>query len=174
MSRIKTMVKLVRDNNWTRGAELGVWQGELLGELMESCPGLHMIAVDLWEPTPGGEKDKTTGETDLSKKDMEGAKRMVNFIVRAYEPRIQVIQLDTAAAAIYVPDESLDFVFVDADHRTASVIKDIEAWMPKLKPSGWMTGHDINWPSVRSAVDNRLPGWREYPGNVWAREKYAC
>lgn len=176
MSRIKTLIKLVRDNNWTRGAELGVWQGELLNALMaESSPDLTMIAVDTWEPTFSAvKKDIETGETDLSGKDMEAAKRMVNLIVRAYEPRIQVIQLDTVAAAAYVPDESLDFVFVDADHRTASVLRDIDAWKPKLKPSGWMTGHDLHWPSVKRAVDERLPGWREYPGNVWAREKIPC
>ena len=176
MSRIKTMIGLVRDNRWTRGAELGVWQGGLLQGLMEaSSVDLTMIAVDTWEPTFSPvKKNIETGETDLSGKDMEAAKRMVNLIVRAYEPRIQVIQLDTVAAAAYVPDASLDFVFVDADHRTASVLADINAWMPKLKSSGWMTGHDIHWPSVKRAVDQRLPGYRTYPGNVWAREKTPC
>jgi predicted O-methyltransferase YrrM len=51
-----------------------------------------------------------------------------------------------------VEDESLDFVFIDADHGYEAVKKDIEAWLPKVKPGGFVSGHDINLPGVFKAV----------------------
>jgi predicted O-methyltransferase YrrM len=30
-------------------------------------------------------------------------------------------------------DESVDFVFIDADHKYESVVKDIQSWLPKIK-----------------------------------------
>ena len=37
---------------------------------------------------------------------------------------------------------SLDIVFIDADHRYSSVMKDIEAWLPTVKRGGILCGHD--------------------------------
>ena len=57
------------------------------------------------------------------------------------------------AAATY-PDQSLDFVFLDADHDYESVKADIAAWLPKVKPGGILAGHDYmcGWPGVDRAV----------------------
>lgn len=61
-----------------------------------------------------------------------------------------------ARAALLFPDESLDFVFVDADHRYESVTADLRAWWPKIRPGGAMAGHDYDthWPEVVRAVDD--------------------
>ena len=42
-------------------------------------------------------------------------------------------------------DNSVDFIFIDADHRYQSVKKDIESWYPKLKVGGIMAGHDYEF-----------------------------
>ena len=39
-------------------------------------------------------------------------------------------------------DDSLDFVFVDGDHSYEGCKADIEAWWPKLKKGGIMSGDD--------------------------------
>jgi len=40
-------------------------------------------------------------------------------------------------------DESVDFVYVDADHRYESVIKDLLAWWPKVKTGSYFGGDDF-------------------------------
>jgi Methyltransferase domain len=66
--------------------------------------------------------------------------------------------MDSKEAAAYVPDGSLDFVFIDADHSYEGCKADIQAWLPKLKPSGFISGHDYDntdFPcfGVKQAVD---------------------
>ena len=39
-------------------------------------------------------------------------------------------------------DNSLDVVFLDADHRYMHIKKDIEIWLPKVKKGGVLCGHD--------------------------------
>jgi predicted O-methyltransferase YrrM len=52
----------------------------------------------------------------------------------------------------------LDFVFIDADHSYEGCKADIEAWFPKVKPGGLLSGHDYDNPDfpefgVKRAVD---------------------
>ena len=45
-------------------------------------------------------------------------------------------------AALAMPDETLDFCYIDADHRYEAVKRDIEMWLPKVKHGGVICGHD--------------------------------
>ena len=56
-------------------------------------------------------------------------------------------------------DESIDFIYIDANHSYESVKKDLELYLPKLKQNGWIGGHDYNkkyWPGVIQAVNENL------------------
>lgn len=57
--------------------------------------------------------------------------------------------------------DSLDFVFVDAEHGYESVVADSRAWLPKLRTGGYLFGHDYGhprFPGVKQAFDELLPG----------------
>jgi hypothetical protein len=56
--------------------------------------------------------------------------------------RRQVRQEESVLAARRFADNSLDFVFLDANHSFTGVSADIVAWWPKIKPGGWLCGHD--------------------------------
>lgn len=62
------------------------------------------------------------------------------------------IKLSSREAYKLFLDESIDFVFVDADHSYEGVTEDIKFWYPKVKRGGTMAGHDYDWTSVKSAV----------------------
>ena len=70
--------------------------------------------------------------------------------------------LDSLEAAETTQDESLDFVYIDADHSYKSCMLDIIAWESKVRHGGIISGHDYfddfeNGFGVKSAVD-RLYG----------------
>jgi predicted O-methyltransferase YrrM len=67
--------------------------------------------------------------------------------------------MDSLDAVSLYDDASLDFVFIDGSHDYDSVCKDIDAWLPKVKPNGILAGHDYRYyEGVRRAVDSKLEG----------------
>jgi predicted O-methyltransferase YrrM len=49
--------------------------------------------------------------------------------------------------------EPLDLLFIDGDHHEEAVVADLRAWLPFLKPGGWLAMHDIDHPDVRKAFE---------------------
>ena len=154
----------VRDKGWTAGCEVGVLRGRNLFHLLDQFPDLSMIAVDQWL------KLEDTGEPGLEtyvRHDMEGYVRFVTGRAAFFGERCTVLRQASLDAVGSVPDETLDFVFIDACHTEAAVRADILAWTPKIKPSGYLTGHDRQRPEVRRVIDDLLPGWEEWPSKCW-------
>jgi hypothetical protein len=48
------------------------------------------------------------------------------------------------AATDHIADESLDLVFIDANHRQEIVLKDITNYAPLVHSGGYLAGHDYN------------------------------
>jgi predicted O-methyltransferase YrrM len=57
----------------------------------------------------------------------------------------------------YTPLDLVDFIFIDGDHKTESVAKDIDKALFYLKEGGIIAGHDYDWESVKKAVDSIFP-----------------
>ena len=59
-----------------------------------------------------------------------------------------------------------DLVFLDGDHSLEGVAADIEAWWPKVKPGGWLGGHDWSNPNPKFnfGVDEAVTRWVEREG----------
>lgn len=60
--------------------------------------------------------------------------------------RRNIIVMRSTEAADFVDDASLDFAFIDADHSYEGCKADIDAWASKVKPGGWLCGHDYENP----------------------------
>ena len=155
---------MVKRFGWTSGAELGLWEGRTIHHLLSTCPGLSMIGVDLWEPQPDN-----VGPEGYEGWDHAHHERVCRDRCARFGDRARLIKGLTADAARTVDNASLDFVFIDADHSEEGCRRDIKAWLPKIKPTGYIAGHDINWPGVRTAVDDLLPGYEIGPNVVWFR-----
>lgn len=75
------------------------------------------------------------------------AERM--FIARTKNiPNIIKIRKTSIEAAKDFEDESLDAVYIDAEHDEDSVREDIRAWRPKIKRGGILSGHDFVLPHI--------------------------
>ena len=82
---------------------------------------------------------------------------------------VTVVAAESTAGAQLFPNHSLDAVFIDAGHDYQSVKADLQAWWPKVKPGGWIGGHDYGhptFPDVKRAVDEffgKPPGGCQSP-----------
>ncbi len=146
----ETFTALVQEHDWRNGAELGVDKGILFSMLLRTCPDLQLLGVDLF---PDWQRSHRVPE-----------------LVTAFAPRARVLEMPTVEASALVAKGEMDFVFIDADHSEAAVALDIEAWRDKVKPGGWLGGHDYSkrFPGVMKAVDKAFYGRVEHwPGSIW-------
>ena len=93
-----------------------------------------------------------------------------NIIDCGYSDMISLIIADSVVASRLFATASVDWVHLDARHDYASVKTDIQAWLPKVKPGGWLSGDDydeIKWPEVVKAVGDLLPGAKGWSTQQW-------
>jgi hypothetical protein len=154
--RWKTIANFVLEYNWKKGVEIGVWKGETFKYLLEKCPDLHLIGVDLYAPQPEnkGPEKWTKGENGHAWDHKRYYEDLVKFCKD--KGRGSVIKDYSVNAAKMINDDSLDFVFIDGDHSYEGVKNDINAWLPKIKKDGFIIGHDIHFNSVKKAVTEVL------------------
>ena len=153
-------------NGFRIGAELGVSGGRFTSFLLSRLPDAKMIAVDLWDEQPP--RDEEGAETYTA----HNLPAKYEFLKKTWDEhfpeRVRMMRMRTVEAAQHVNDGSLDFVFIDADHSYSGCKADIEAWAPKVRKGGLIAGHDLNWPTVKKAVDEKYERYVIYPDNVWA------
>ena len=133
--------------------EVGCFEGGstvYMAELIKkSGKNIKFYAVDLFE-----NYRPTNGQVSPSyKKFKQNTLRFAKYIT--------VLKMDSVVASRQFADKSIDFVFLDADHTYKKVKRDIECWMPKVKDSGTLAGHDytessffpgVYFPGVSRAV----------------------
>lgn len=161
-ARYETLAGWANEFGWKNGVELGVFDGTTLFYLLDHCPDLNMVGIDLWGttiryPTAPVAVEKCKCEhcnATREKRRSVPAEGVEASVMKraAVRPRARIIKGNTAESAGLVGE--VDFVFVDAGHDTHSVILDIQAWVGKIKPGGRLVGHDWNMKTVRDAVES--------------------
>jgi hypothetical protein len=136
------------------GAEIGVMHGGFSREVLGAWRGQKYYMVDVWGAQPKEVYRENTDGIDYEAKYLN-----CRTIAEEY-PIVHIIRDYSINAAKLIPDGSLDWVYIDANHAYAAVISDMDAWWPKLKSGGLFAGHDYgddisppHWCEVKSAVD---------------------
>jgi uncharacterized Rossmann fold enzyme len=124
------------------GAEIGVFTGSL-SRLLLDRPDVHLTMIDSWA---GDGKDYIGDSGDwhsrLSQAQQDGYRKSAESVAAEFGARARVMPMSSNEAVHFVPDASLDFVFIDADHSYEGCKRDIEMWSRKVKPGGLLSGHD--------------------------------
>jgi hypothetical protein len=61
---------------------------------------------------------------------------------KSYNDMLTIIKGKSEDVIPTLKDQSIDILFIDADHRYSAVKRDIELSIPKVKPGGILCGHD--------------------------------
>ncbi len=65
------------------------------------------------------------------------------------EDHSQLLRARSEEVAADFADRPIDLLHVDGNHDRAAVTRDIELFLPHMKPGGILVMDDIAWPSVR-------------------------
>lgn len=79
-----------------------------------------------------------------------------NITKAGYLDKIIPLKKDSVLAAQCFNDNTIDFLFVDDDHSYPKTKQVLEAWLPKIKLGGFITGHDYSCDGVKLAVQEVL------------------
>ena len=133
------------------GVEVGVWHGASAAEILHELNPKMLYLVDPYRPYIEPREDQGYVYVDCFGV-MEDA---FNNLGGDNLKKITWMNVTSLEAASMFDDNSLDFVYIDANHEYIFVRADIKAWYPKVKYGGILGGHDFEVqvvPGVKRAV----------------------
>jgi len=117
----KRLMQLFGEWGLTKGAEIGVDGGTFSQHMFTAIPGLELIGVDPWI------------------RDRRKQRQADGFLEGKAWTKMH---MTSEEAAPQIPDWSLDFVFIDGNHKFDFVMLDLILWGRKVRQGGVIAGHD--------------------------------
>ena len=130
------------------GVEIGVFKGENAEKILETLNIKKIFLVDPYIEYIDGNEELCSGAACSYSKKI-AIKRLKNF------SNIEWIFITSDKAVNNIPD-SLDFVYIDANHKFDYIMEDLIEWSRKVRFGGMISGHDFSYyigQQVVEAVD---------------------
>jgi len=134
---LETLVKKVLHNG-IKIVEIGSWKGMTTSVLAKTSKDFNgeVYCIDHWK----GQQNAPHHISQTNSLD----------ILTVFRDNMQILGLDNVhpfvvsslQGAELFKDDSIDLVFIDADHIYEFVKRDLQAWYPKVKKGGIFCGHD--------------------------------
>ena len=150
--------------------EIGTWRGKsavyMAEKIKESGKNIVFDTIDLFQPTKYNDHAPYFDTNDflpIVKKNIGPVKEFVNLV-----------KGDSHEIVNQYADESIDFLFLDGNHKRKHVLKDLKLWYTKVKYGGVIAGHDADKKGVMNAAIQfftHKPGLKIIEGNCWYYEK---
>src|SRR3990167_2987395 len=106
------LARYLADMGCKKGVEIGVFEGVYSKTLLDNIPGLNLLCVDSWSTDTGWGIKKNTAAFPVAVKTLSSY------------PNATILKGNSVDVAKYIVDESLDFVYIDADHSYEAVKAD--------------------------------------------------
>lgn len=158
------------------GAEIGVAFGSNVNTLMEGTELEKLFAIDSYKEDTWDLGGYVNIESDFES--FDGLYEHVNQFLSQHGTRVKLIRMTSEQASKKIKNESLDFVFIDADHNDLE--NDIKYWESKVRDGGYIMGHDWMHPSFGNITDFLLKYYGEErvvgiegPVHIWYVKKEA-
>jgi hypothetical protein len=114
------------------GAEIGVFMGQYTEILAKA--GLKVYGVDPWKID--ADYGHPTGVDKINRRHKFAMEKLLAY------PNVTLIEETSMEAVKQFEDNSLDFVYIDGNHKFKYIAEDLFEWTKKVKPGGIISGHD--------------------------------
>jgi len=136
MQNRKEFPILLNSLNYSSGIELGVFKGNFSKVILNNWSGT-LYLIDVWRPLSVEEYDDVSNNQYHSNAYSETIRN-----IKGYEDRAFMLRMGSKDAVEIFEDQSLDFIYIDANHTYETAKEDVELWYPKIKVGGMISGHD--------------------------------
>jgi len=150
------------------GAEIGVWKGEMSGLILEVVQPNMLYLIDVWEfdlPKGFGQLPEGYGAKN-AKKNQKAIDEIYIRVCSKFldKNNVTITKGFSKDVAKTLEDESLDWVYIDANHEYFGVLEDLTEYYPKVKPGGIVSGHDWTYPikEKRNPVQDAIRDFWSY------------
>jgi len=120
-------------------AEIGTHRAEFAATLLAHWPEGTLLCVDPWRRDIEGYRDPIQGGSDRAADFAKAKDRLSSF-----HDRYVMLRGMSSEVAPLIVEDSLDMVYIDANHNRKYVKEDLELWIPKVRTGGIVAGHDFN------------------------------
>jgi hypothetical protein len=151
INRIELLKEIGLEFPYGKGVEIGTFKGQFSKEILQNWNGtLYMI--DVWRALGNEYLDNSNHTTHST----AYSETMSN--ISGLEDRGIMIRATSEKASEIFTNNSLDFAYIDANHAYDFVVQDIKLWYPKIKPGGYLLGHDyidLDWYNDPNFAENK-------------------
>jgi hypothetical protein len=148
----KLIQKLPKRNDLI-GAEIGSYIGESAEIFVQSWKFKKFYCIDAWEA------GYDPNDIASCRGQFDEVEAMFDARAWVYPPIVKVKGKSVSVARQFSP-HYFDFLYLDGDHQHDAVVADIAAYIDKVKPDGFIGGHDWGWSDstgkLADAVRNSL------------------
>lgn len=146
-----------------KGVEVGVSWGQNMVDYCEA--GLEMYGIDPWMDYPDEPFKKVISIQGKYGRSPDGVYQLAQERLSKY-PNCTLIRKTSTDAVNDFKKRSLDFVYIDGNHKFGYVAMDLMKWSDKVRKGGVIAGHDY-WNTtnprlfrgVRYAVEAYAKAW---------------
>lgn len=118
--------------------EIGVASGCFTKQILATYKSLSkLVIIDSWQFQEEGYNDPCN--LDQATQDERYRQIQADLIG---EPRVEIVRAWSNEAVSRFKDNSIDLLYLDANHSYDACKQDLELWFPKIKKGGIFAGHD--------------------------------
>jgi predicted O-methyltransferase YrrM len=119
--------------------EIGVWKGDFAKHILKQCDFIdRYYMIDPWANLPDWNKPFNVAQEVFDDVYADAMKKTA-FASR----KIVVLRGRTKEVIEKIPDDSLDYAYVDGDHTLRGITIDLIKLLPKMKENGLIGGDDF-------------------------------
>lgn len=157
LEKAKLLANLVWEHRPKTIVEIGVWAGRSLLAIAlaaKHVPGSQVIGIDPWDKASCYEGDHDPGHVawlngfgqdffDKTHADLESKIKALGLRAKLIRDRANMVEGQFQA---------IDMLHVDGNHSELASLRDVNLYVPKVKPGGIVVFDDVDWPSTQAAL----------------------
>jgi hypothetical protein len=135
-----------KEMGFKKGAEVGVAKAENFEKYLKA--GLTMYGIDPWSDYKNYHYADTRYIQTFKEWHRDALKRLKPY------NNYKLIRKTSIDASDDIPNRSLDFVYIDGNHKFGYVAMDLTCWSSKVRRGGIVAGHDFhcNFPKYNNSI----------------------